>query len=144
MNKFPPYKGTIKLNLGCGDQKIDGYKGVDIRDCGQEIIWDVRNGIPFPDNSVDEVFSCHFIEHMTDAESMDLLREIYRVLKPKGATTHRCPHQAHPTAYYWGHNSFWNEAKIEATVRVSGLEKMLVTRNERVGSELFFSLSKIK
>jgi len=144
MNKFPQYKGKIKLNLGCGKQAIDGYIGIDKQDIGQDMIWDTRNGIPFPDGSVDEIYSSHFIEDMTDTESIELFREIYRVLKVKGETHHRCPHQTHPTAYYWGHNTFWNEARIEAIVRVRGLEKFLVTENKHIGGELFFALRKLK
>ena len=142
--RFPSYQGKIRLNLGCGEQRIDGYIGIDIRDCGQEMIWDIRDGLPFPDGSVDEVYSCHFLEHLTDDESMDLLREIYRVLKPKGKTHHRLPHQGHPTAYYFGHKTFWNEAKINTLTRVEGLEKFLVVENVNKNGELFFALSKMK
>ena len=144
MRKFPNYKGKIMLNLGCGGQRIDGYIGIDMRDCGQEMIWDIRDGIPFPDNSVDEIYSCHFVEHLTDDESIDLFKEIYRVLKIKGQTHHRCPHQLHPTAYYWGHKTFWNESRVDATTRVEGLEKFNVIENAKKGGELFFALSKMK
>jgi len=144
MNKFPQYKGKIMLNLGCGGQRLDGYIGIDKRDVGQEMIWDLTKGIPFPDNSVDEVFSCHFIEHLTEDESMDLFREIYRVLKKGALTHHRCPHQTHPTAYYWGHKTFWNEERIEAILRVPALDKFLVVENNKKGFELFFTLKKLK
>lgn len=144
-NKYPKYpKGKIMLNLGCGSQRIDGYIGIDNRDCGQEMIWDVRGGIPFPDNSVDEVYSCHFVEHLTDRESTKLFKEIYRVLKPKGQTHHRCPHSTHPTACYWGHETFWNEAKISAIIRVPGLDKFNIIENKKVEGELFFAFSKMK
>jgi len=144
MNKFPPYKGKIKLDLGCGHQQFDGFIGIDINDNGQQMIWDIRKGIPFPDNSVDEIFSSHFVEHLTDEESIELFREIYRVLKPKGKTHHRCPHQENFTAHYWGHRSYWNEGKIDVITRVPGCENFLVLENKKVDSELFFALSKIK
>jgi len=131
------------LNLGCGAQRLDGYIGIDKRDVGQEMIWDITKGIPFPDNSVDVVFSSHFIEHMDDDQSIELFKEIYRVLKVKGKTHHRCPHQTHPTAYYWGHKTFWNEAKVGAIIRIPELSKFLISGNSREGSELFFTLSKL-
>jgi len=144
MRRFPEYKKPIRLHLGCGDQHMDGFINIDLRDCGQDMVWDLTKGIPFPDNSVEEVYSCHFIEHLTDDESIDLFREIYRVLKPKGRTHHRCPHQTHPTAYYWGHKSFWNEARLEAITRVPELENFLIVQNDKQGSELIFILSKMK
>lgn len=141
--KFPSYKGKIKLNLGCGGQRIDGYIGIDKRDVGQEMIWDIRDGLPFPDNSVDEVYTCHLLEHLTNDENIGLFREIYRVLKPKGKNHNRLPHQSHPTAYYIGHETFWNEARVDALLRVPGLEKFLILENQQKGAELFFALSKM-
>ena len=73
---------------------------------------------------------------------MELFREIYRVLKKGKITRHRLPHQEHPTAYYFGHKTFWNEAKIGALIRVSGLEGFEIIQNEKLGSELFFTLKK--
>jgi len=142
--KFPPYGGKIKLNLGCGGQRIDDYIGIDIRDIGQKMIWDIRDGLPFPDNSVDEVYSCHFIEHLTEDESIELFHEIYRVLRVRGETHHRCPHQTHPTAYYWGHKSQWNEARILAITRIPELEKFNIIENKEKNGELFFALSKMR
>lgn len=145
MNKYPKYnpKKKVMLNLGCGAQRLDGYIGIDARDCGQEMVWDITKGIPFPDESVDVVFSSHFIEHMDDDQSIALFREIYRVLKVKGTTHHRCPHQMHPTSYYWGHKTFWNEARVLATNRVLGLENFSIVSNEKKISELFFTLKKM-
>jgi len=120
IRKFPQYKGKIMLNLGCGGQKLDGYIGIDKRDVGQDMIWDITDGLPFPDNSVDEVYSCHFVEHLTDEQSIELFFEIYRVLKVGALTHHRCPHQ------------------------IPKLKNFLVVENKQKGSELFFTLKKLK
>jgi len=146
MNKIPKYnpKKKLMLNLGSGANTLPDYINIDIRDVGNEMVWDIRKGLPFPDNSVDEIFSSHFIEHMTDTEAIYLFQEMYRVLKPGAMTHHRCPHQAHPTAYYWGHNSFWNEERIEAITRVPEMKDFLVVENARKGFELFFTLKKLK
>jgi predicted SAM-dependent methyltransferase len=143
--RYPQVKDKkVMLNLGCGGQRLNRYIGIDIRDLGQKMVWDVRDGLPFPDNSVDEVFSCHFIEHLTDKESLELFHEIYRVLKVGATTHHRCPHQTHPTAYFWGHRSFWNEARIKAIERVPELDKFLIVENNQKDFELFFTLKKLK
>lgn len=41
---------------------------------------DLLNGIPFPDNSCDGILISHFIEHLDAKESVELLKEAYRVL----------------------------------------------------------------
>ena len=140
--RLPKIKEPIKLNLGCGTEKTEGWTGIDIKDMGDNIIWDLREGIPFPDESVEEVYSCHFLEHMDDDDSMELFREILRVLKKGKITRHRLPHQQDPTAYYFGHKTFWNEAKINALVRVPGLEDFEIIGNDKIGGELFFALRK--
>ena len=58
----------MKLNLGCGDKKIDGYTNVDV--CGEpDVLCDLSQfPWPFESNSVEEVFSSHFLEHVIDYE----------------------------------------------------------------------------
>jgi len=48
---------------------------------------DVRKGLPFDSDSVDEILMSHFLEHLTGEEAIELLAECYRVLKPGAAVT---------------------------------------------------------
>ena len=73
----------IKLEIGAGNKSgkngwvtLDMHKGCDIQ-------WDLRNGIPFKDNSISHI-SSHLFEHLTFNESQQLLAECKRVLKPDG------------------------------------------------------------
>lgn len=77
----------MKLDLGCGSHKAEGFLGVDISpDCGADIVHDLRvRPWPFADNSVDEVRCTHFFEHLTGEERMRFMDELWRVMKP-GAT----------------------------------------------------------
>ena len=52
-----PQLKKVKLDIGCGEKPHEGYVGMDVRDCGQQIVWDARQGIPFPDSSVDEILT---------------------------------------------------------------------------------------
>ena len=49
-----------------------------------DIYWDLRRGIPFPDNSLSSVYSSHFLEHLSFKEIETILKEVFRVLKPNG------------------------------------------------------------
>ena len=75
--------GKILLNIGCGDKKIQGFVNIDTVD-GADLRLDVRHGLPFENNSVDGIFSEHFIEHLTQAEGAAFFRECRRVLKNHG------------------------------------------------------------
>jgi len=89
-----------KLDLGCGPNKRSGFVGVDIREFpGVDVVLDLRQPWPWSDDSVEEAFSSHFIEHLTGQERIDFFNELYRVLKPGARATIICPHWAHESAY---------------------------------------------
>lgn len=80
---------NIKLDLGCGLHKKEGFIGLDSDDCGQEIIWNLEQGIPLPDNSVSELRAFHVLEHVEDF--IFVLKEIYRVCKNGAEITAETP-----------------------------------------------------
>ncbi len=104
----------IQLNLGCGPHKKEGYIGVDIEDHGQEVVWDITKGIPFPNDSVDSIFSSHFIEHLDYRDMDNLFYELIRVCKNDAVIEIVCPHSESLEAYYSSHLSLWNEARFRA------------------------------
>jgi predicted SAM-dependent methyltransferase len=73
----------IKLDIGGADAGADGWLTIDItRECN--LFWDLRRGIPFPDGSVDAVYSSHFFEHLSYSEGQTILKEALRILKDGG------------------------------------------------------------
>ncbi|PCJ61028.1 MAG: hypothetical protein COA65_02050 [Rhodospirillaceae bacterium] len=46
--------------------------------------WNLRKGIPFPDESVDAVYHSHILEHIDRKDVASFQKEIYRVLKSGG------------------------------------------------------------
>lgn len=77
---------TIKVQLGPGQKNfLDGWINVDANFLTAKTdVWsDLRNPLPFNNNSVDFIYSHHVIEHLPDLEFH--FREMYRCLKPGGA-----------------------------------------------------------
>jgi predicted SAM-dependent methyltransferase len=62
---------------------------------GCDLYWDFRRRLPFPDDSVDKIYSSHFLEHLTFAQGQQHLRECHRVLVP-GGTLSVCVPSARP------------------------------------------------
>lgn len=144
MTRFPKYKEPIKLNVGCGNNPEAGYINIDNRDVGNNMIWDVRHGLPFPDESVEEVFSSHFLEHLNDEDSLEFLREALRVLKPGKEVRIIVPHALSTGAFYPGHLSFWTEQRVDAIVRLEHpLAEFKLTKNQNHEGHLYFSFEKI-
>lgn len=75
----------LKLNLGSGLRKIDGYVNIDIRpEVNPDLVCDVTGGLPFDDNSAEEVRAFDFLEHVPIGKTVGVIEEIYRVLKSGG------------------------------------------------------------
>jgi SAM-dependent methyltransferase len=90
----------VKLDIGCGKNKREGFVGVDQYAMeGVDIVHDVRQPWPWEDNSVEEVHCSHFLEHLTQLERVKFFNELYRVLKPGAKATIITPHWASNRAY---------------------------------------------
>ena len=75
----------VKLDFGCGINKRPGFLGVDCRKFnGVDIVADLRQPWPWKDSGVEEAYTSHFIEHLTAAERIHFVNELYRVLIPGG------------------------------------------------------------
>jgi predicted SAM-dependent methyltransferase len=75
----------IKLNVGCNAVIFEGWDNIDLYPGPPEIILhDARTRFPYSNNSVDFIFSEHFIEHLTAEEGLFYFQECYRMLKPGG------------------------------------------------------------
>lgn len=110
----------LRLDLACGNNLKLGFIGIDVSsDTQAELISNLED-IPqwtfvpndkfgpdvdvdifrkkyglledftLPDNSVGEIFSSHYIEHVSDFKSF--MEEIYRILIPKGVVTFVAPY----------------------------------------------------
>lgn len=89
-----------RIDLGCGPNKKAGFYGVDsIEFPNVDVVMDLREVWPFEDNSIEEVHSSHFIEHLTAMERVHFFNELYRVLKVGAKATIITPHWASCRAY---------------------------------------------
>jgi hypothetical protein len=79
----------MKLDLGCGRAKKPGFIGVDVTpDCDADIVHDLTVvPWPFADASVDEVWCAQFFEHLTGAQRIAFMEELYRIMKPGAQAT---------------------------------------------------------
>ena len=92
-------RDRVIVELGCGPNKRPGRIGIDRLPLpGVDIVADVEQGLRFlPDQSVDEIHSESFFEHIDNLES--LMREIVRVLKPGARNYLFVPHFSSPLYY---------------------------------------------
>jgi len=79
-----------KLQLGAGPNVLEGWLNTDLlpdlypahRD---EIVFlDATRPLPFPDATFDFIFSEHQIEHVSEPDARQIVRECFRILRPGG------------------------------------------------------------
>lgn len=89
----------VVLELGCGPNPPKDVIGIDALNLeGVSYVANLEEGLKIvPDNSVDEIRSSHFLEHIDNFGLM--MQEIHRVLKPGGKHIAIVPHFANP--YYY-------------------------------------------
>ncbi|MBU2043856.1 MAG: methyltransferase domain-containing protein [Candidatus Omnitrophica bacterium] len=133
-------KKEIFLEFGAGDKKgVDGWLTIDVtKNC--DIFWDLRKGIPFPNESISKVYSSHFLEHLSFKEGQKFLDECLRVLSAGGKFSVCVPNaklyieayltNSHlDTNLFFGHKpSYNNTTKIDCvnyTAYMNGLHKYM-------------------
>ncbi len=117
------YQSPIKIDLGCGPWKKDGFVGIDNYEgetqWGSEvgkpidIKYDLSIGIPFKDSTVEEVFASHFLEH-TGIHFM--LEEIHRACVPNAQVTLILPYANSAEGMFPGHRVFLTEKFFKQNV----------------------------
>ena len=89
----------MKLNIGSGLTRMDGFTNVDYVQCTDEkgntftdvIVNIEKEKLPFKDNSIDEIACYETLEHMEDL--IFVMNEMWRVLKPEGILKGKVPRE---------------------------------------------------
>lgn len=99
----------MKLNLGCGHIRLDGFLNVDrMARPGVDVVADLEKPWPWATSSVDHIHAHHVYEHLTD--KILTMNESHRVLKSGGILDIELPTTNGPGAWQDPtHRSFWNE-----------------------------------
>lgn len=133
-HRTPLLKGLI-IDLGCGERPFeqdilkyaDTYIGVDwsntIHGLQAEIIADLNQPLPLPDESYDHVVSFEVLEHLSEPQVM--LSEAYRILRPTGGLTLSMPFQ------WWIHEEPWDYQRftrygLEYQLKKAGFSNIVI------------------
>jgi ubiquinone/menaquinone biosynthesis C-methylase UbiE len=93
-------KAELKLDLGCGIFKQEGFIGVDIEEFpGVDKVVDLSKKWPWKNNSVDEIYCGQVLEHFDAKGRAHIVNEMFRVLKKGAKATIKCPYGLSDRAY---------------------------------------------
>lgn len=103
----------MKLDIGCGEQKLEGFTGVDayVKTDIKADMWK----IPLADGSVEEIYSSHALEHVQGSMVHATLKEWIRLLKPGGKLLLQVPNMDYVARFWLTHKPeehAWAEAIV--------------------------------
>lgn len=94
-------KVKLKLHLGCGNIKIEGFVNIDTTYLPNvDVIDNVRHLRKFDKNSVDLIYASNVLEHLGRWEYKPALERWYELLKPKGILRLSVPNFTALCEYY--------------------------------------------
>lgn len=79
----PAGNRRLHVHLGCGETYLEGFVNIDANPLRRIDLWiDVRNGLPFPANTLDSIYTSNVLEHFYIDDLRRVLGESHRALKP--------------------------------------------------------------
>ena len=101
--------------IGSGKHHLDGWLHVDRHPFpNTDIVADISKGLPFKDSSVSRIYSQDFCEHLPPESKIDVINEIWRVLKPGGTMEHVIPQAGSQNDFGSPtHLSHWTQQQFE-------------------------------
>jgi hypothetical protein len=116
----------LKLNLGCGYKKEEGFVNVDEDEHAHpDVVHDISvTPWPFEENSVDEILLTHVLEHIAPdpKDYLSFWKEMYRVCVNDAAITIAVP--------YWRHDNFFHDPTHIRPITPVGIAMFDQVRNQ--------------
>ena len=90
----------MKLHLGSGTVRHEGWLNVDLDAPSADLHLDLTQPLPFDSGSVEFIVNEHFIEHVARTDALGLLKECHRVLCADGVLRLSTPNLKFLTVCY--------------------------------------------
>lgn len=115
-------KRGLKLHLGSGTVRLDGWVNIDLETPEADIHFDVTRRIPLPDSSARFIYHEHMMEHITVEEGAFGLRDWLRLLEPGGVLRIATPDLQYVIERYQGDwkDQAWLRLPEYAFIRTRG------------------------
>ena len=101
----------LRLHLGSGRTPKPGWVNIDLVGYPGDLYWNLLRPLPFATSSVDAIFDEHVLEHFGLADALGIVKESFRVLRPRGILRIGVPDLGRYIEAYAGDGSFFEEVR---------------------------------
>lgn len=129
--RFARRNSELRLHLGCGATRLEGWLNVDMLGSRANLFWDLRWRLPFPDGSVTAIFHEHMLEHLPLAEAFTFLQRCHQLLKPGGVLRIGVPDFGRYAASYAGDGHFIDQLRPARPTRLLALAEVVYLSGHR-------------
>ena len=143
----------MKLHLGCGGFYKEDYINIDLypKNFKVDRVYDCSEALDYPENSVEEITSTDFFEHIPRAKVPMVLKNWYQVLKKRGnliievpdldgivRLLNKNPNDEQAIKYLYGvqdregqlHYWAYNKESLELLLKEAGFSKIEFTESQ--------------
>lgn len=97
----------MKLHVACGSNILQGYVNIDLYSEDRRVLKLDYTEIPDKFSNVDEIYSCHFLEHLDPSKIRVTLKQWYDMLKPGGVLRIAVPDFGAIVEHYSKYGDLW-------------------------------------
>ena len=97
-------RGYNKLNIGGGRKNLAGFINIDFvffAEVERQVIANILGLSFIPDACVSQIHTNHVVEHLTQEQFENQLKQYYRILKDGGLLSIRCPNALGVSYGFW-------------------------------------------
>ncbi len=127
----------MRVHLGSGPHVLDGWQNLDLLNYPGVISHDLTRPLPYMGGTVSMVFTEHFLEHLTEQDAINLLKECHRVMKPGAVMRIIVPDLAqHTSDYVSGNLKKYQVAGLPYTTNAHILNHFMRSWGHQYGYDL--------
>jgi len=127
---------AVKLNLGCGDDVLDGWENYDKFPCDSRVKEIELEQLPWPfeNDYADVVLFSHVLEHLT-LHPFSVVKELHRITRPGGIVIVKVPVYCNIVEHIHSHfDRYYFNPIVTNPIRVFGVK---IKKDSKHGSERY-------
>jgi predicted SAM-dependent methyltransferase len=121
----------LRLHLGSGRSPKPGWVNIDLVGYPGDLYWNLLRPLPFACGSVDAIFHEHVLEHFSLRDVLGIVKDSFRVLRPRGILRIGVPDLGRYVQAYTGGDSLFEEVRPGRPTRALAMQELFFRHGHR-------------